>query len=365
MQNDLVLTLLAASELPGNGKKYAITRAKDLSQSMASCYLHACIAHRESTLYRVLRRLDLSSLVIGDFLNAKTLSAYETDEASARVHAQIGHLRVSSAINLMQQEKLNEAVDELHTWEPLNSVYPLISERIVLYHRNLTLGKVLRYQGHFLAALKYLTQSFRLAEGEDLLNEVRCDLLCNLGDVHIELNEPIHAKSLLQAELNHLSNRGQGYSKESRLLTLSLAEAFMRQAQYNNAEALYLEIQANQTIMSGLTRVGRLRLYIGLARTSHIKSEWADAYRYWNGALKLLNEHYPVHNGHTSAMILYSMHHLLLQKGDLELSQKSLDEMKQMESLAKPEGCQFWIAGLSSYWFDYIRSELSNACSST
>lgn len=123
----------------------------------------------------------------------------------------------------------------------------------------------------------------------------------------------------------------------------------MRQSLHDNAEALYLEIQAHQLTESDLTRLGKLRLYVGLARISHLRSKWADAHRYWTEALALVNKHYPLHNGHTSAVILYSMHHVLSEMGDFEWSQRYLDEMKTMESVAKSGGCQYWIAGLRSY----------------
>lgn len=128
-------------------------------------------------------------------------------------------------MNLLQQEELKEAADELEEWKPINLEHPSTMEQIVLYHSNLILGKVLRYQGHFHTALECLKRSLYLAEGKDLFDEVRHDLLCNLGDVYIELNDPISAKQLLQAELNRLGNRGKGASTKSRLPKPTPAEA--------------------------------------------------------------------------------------------------------------------------------------------
>lgn len=76
---------------------------------------------------------------------------------------------------------------------------------------------------------------------------------------------------LLQTELSHLSSWKKGDSAQSRLLKLSLAEAYMREALHDDAEKLFLEIGANQTIASDLTRVGRLRLCIGLAGILHLR----------------------------------------------------------------------------------------------
>jgi len=365
-QNDLVLTLLAASELPGRWKEQAITRARSLSQNMRDCYLGACVAHRDSTRYRILGRLDQSRLALSSFHNDASLPYdYQTGRVIPRVHAQLGHLTVSSAINFLQREKMKEAIDELDRWKPINPASPSTMERVVLYHINLTVGKVLRYQGHFPDALACLNGAFSQIRQDDLFNEVRHDLSCNLADVYIEMDDPISAKQLLQVELNLLNNRRRGDSIESRLLKLSLAEASMRQAQYYEAEVLYSEIQACHKCASDLTRVGKLRLCIGLARISHMRAQWADAHRYWTEALALVNKHYPLHNGHTSAVILYSMHHVLLERGEFEWSQRSLEDMKKMESAAEPGGCQFWIAGLRSYWFDYVRTALGNAFSST
>lgn len=365
-QNDLVLTLLAASELPGRWKEHAISRARSLSQNMQDCYLGACVAHRESTRYRILGSLDRSTLALSSFRNdASLLYDCRVGRVVERVHAQLGHLTVSSAINFLQREKMKEAKDELDRWKPINSASPSTMERVVLYHINLTLGKVLRYQGHFPDALACLNGAFSRIRQDHLFNEVRHDLLCNLADVYTELNDPTSAKQLLQAELNLLDNRRRAESLESRLLKLSQAEASMRQAQYDEANVLYSEIQACHKSASDLTRVGKLRLCIGLARISHMKARWADAHGYWTEALTLVNKHYPLHNGHTSAVILYSMHHVLLKRGELEFGQRSLEGMEKMESAAEPGGCQFWIAGLRSYWFGYVRSALGNGFSST
>ena len=137
---------------------------------------------------------------------------------------------------------MKEAIDELDRWKPIHPASPSTMERVVLYHIKLTLGKVLRYQGHFHDALACLNRAISQIGQDDLLNEVRHDLLCNLADVYIKLDDPISAKQLLQAELNRLNDRRRGDRIESRLLKLSLAEALMRQEQYDEAEVLCSEI---------------------------------------------------------------------------------------------------------------------------
>lgn len=359
-QNDLVLSLLAASELPGKWKAPAITRAKGLSQNIRDYYVRACVAHRESTRHRVLVDPDSSRQAISNFFrDTNLLNDDQLGKVSPKVHAQHGHLTVSSALNSIQREEFNQAIDELESWNPSSPEYPSAMDRVVLYHINITRGKVLRYQGCFHSALRCLMTSLRLAELEDLYDEVKCDLLCNIGDVYSELNDPDSAKLLLQAELNRLHHRGDNSSAESRLLELSLAEAFMRQGLHDDAKALYLKVKAGHKVSPDLTRVGKLRLSLGLARISHMRFQWDDALNYWTEALAIVSK-FTLRNGHTSAVILYSMSHVLTKLGDFEWSQRYWGEMERIEGVAGPGGCQFWIAGLRSYWYDYVRSAQDN-----
>ena len=50
---------------------------------------------------------------------------------------------------------MQEAVAKLETWKPLDPTSPSRTERTVLYHRDLTPGKLRQYQGSFLAASEW------------------------------------------------------------------------------------------------------------------------------------------------------------------------------------------------------------------
>jgi lipopolysaccharide biosynthesis regulator YciM len=111
-------------------------------------------------------------------------------------------------------------------------------ERIVLRGRNITLGKILRFQGHFqeaLDTLKAVLQESKIDSFYDCTGWRRV-LLSNIGDLYCELRRPADAQFLLEPELKQMIDSGSQNISSGRRLQLTLAESFIRSGMYEKAE---------------------------------------------------------------------------------------------------------------------------------
>lgn len=182
---------------------------------------------------------------------------------------------------------------------------------------------------------------------EGSLEDAQARLICNLGDVHCELGEPLYAERLLNEEIKRLADRGRKNSTDWYLLQLSRAESLLGQRRLDEAEALCSEIQPYPR----LSKVNKLRLFTLFGRIYHLRSDWSNARQYWTKALAEISA-YPLVNGHTSKVILKSMKEVLLQEGNLQWSTRYKDQINEMKVI-KPGGCEYWIPGLGR-WHHYL-----------
>ncbi|KZF26030.1 hypothetical protein L228DRAFT_279281 [Xylona heveae TC161] len=219
---------------------------------------------------------------------------------------------------------------------------------VVLNQLQLLRGKIFRYQGHFQAALVQFKQLFQEVENHgDLYFDIRRELFCNLADALCESDKGEEAERILTGEL---ARPYDGYSsRDVSELKLSLVEALLQQGQGRLAEA--------QNILDGhpwgkLPRAAQLRLLTLQARIHHSQAQYAEAKAKWSEALDYVQK-FPLGHGHASRAILSSLADSLLNMGDLEFGKLSIEQGKVM---ATEGGCRFWIAGLGSYWLDWVKT---------
>ncbi|KAI4166538.1 MAG: hypothetical protein LQ343_007969 [Gyalolechia ehrenbergii] len=342
---DLILGLVEASRFSDVGwKRHAIALAKKVLQQVNDPYLHACVAQRDCAVSRTFGDTDRSALALSSF--ATDNYPHKTDP---RMNAELGQLTLQSAINHIHNEELAKATEELRSWQPLNTTSPSTAERIALYHMNLWQGKIFRYQGQFSNSLACLQMALLETKHEGSLEDARPRLICDLGDVYCELGDPLYAEHLLEAEIKRLDDRGRKNFTDRCLLRLSRAESLWGQGRLEEAEALCSGIQSSPH----LSKLDKLRLSTLFGRIYHTRCDWSNARHYWTKALSDISA-YPLVNGYTSRVILYSMKEVLLQEGNLEWSTKYNDQIKEMKVI-KPGGCEYWIPGLGKWYQDLTR----------
>ncbi|KAL9044405.1 MAG: hypothetical protein Q9214_002455 [Letrouitia sp. 1 TL-2023] len=342
---DLILSLVEASRFSdAKWKCHAIAMAKRALQQVNDSYLQACVAQRDCAVGRICGDTERSTLTLSSF----AIEDYPHN-VDPRMNAELGHLTLQSAINHVPDEELAKAIEELRSWQPLNATSPSTAERIASYHIDLWLGRVFRYQGQFSDSLECLQRSLLKTNHEGLFEDVRPQLICDLGDVYCELGHPLKAEYLLEAEMKRLDDRGKRNSTDWYLLQLSQAESLWGQGRLEEAEALCSGIQS----FPRLSKLSKLRLFTLFGRISYARGDWSNSRHYWTKALSILST-YPLVNGHTSRVILYSMKEVLQQEGNLEWSAKYNDQFKEMKEI-KSGGCEYWIPGLGKWFHNLTR----------
>jgi tetratricopeptide (TPR) repeat protein len=349
-RTDLCFALLAASELPGKWKDEALRRARHLAKSTGDALIDFSIACRESTRLRVKGNTSGSRTV----LQTATRRFADITQVSHSLRAVLGSLTISEALNHVQDEELNNAIIRLNSWSPLDPNKPSTMERVVLVNAQAQLAKVLRYQGRFDEALKYLEKLYEVTKSGYLFENIRVEVANELGNVLTEKGRPDEARILLRMEIEDQNRKGRSNTAASKLLHLSLAETLLRQGQLEAANDCYKHL-------SNLAPFANLCYNVGLARVAHARLDWPVAIGRWTDALKILAKHFPrgdSHSGHTSLGILQSMHVALVKSGHEELGRQTLKQITDIEATCATCGCKHWIPGLNSYWMDAIRGSI-------
>jgi len=156
-QHELAAAILAASRFSdAQWKKEAISRAKKLLDGDNNQHFNAWLAYRESAVMRMSGMLRESELALETFVRSTVIQSADSLEINPQFNAQRGDLVISYSENLIRKGKLDEAKRELIEWKPLNATSPSSLEKIAIRARDITLGKVLRYQGLFTEAVLLL-----------------------------------------------------------------------------------------------------------------------------------------------------------------------------------------------------------------
>ncbi len=129
----------------------------------------------------------------------------------------------------------------LDRFSPLNSDSPSTMERLVLKKKEVTIGRIDRYQGKFWLAREHLTplpdMDTKLdgVTGRGRISQLAC-ILCELG-------EPRKVQILLCEEIKIMEKLGSQDISSGRCLRLSLTEALLQQGSLKEAENIYLRLK--------------------------------------------------------------------------------------------------------------------------
>lgn len=360
-RHELTSTLLAASRFSNaKWKIEAIDRAKKALESDNDLYLNAWLAYRESSVLRMSGKLKESEHALYGFLRDAAAPGKGELELSRRYNAQRGELIISFAENLIREGKLDEAKSELTEWKPLDMA-PSTLERITSRARDITLGKILRFQGLFHEALTHLEailQSCLLDDYFEGTGWYRV-LLSEVADLHCELGQPVEAEKLLVLELNPMREKGTQDIATGRRLRMSLAETYLQRNMFAQAEDLLLELQ-RAYLSSGEpdynAQFNDFRIWIALARKSHRRSEWEQALSRWRRALSAL-ECLKMDRGFNAGLVRCSIAHALFVTGREMESVHMLQEAR--ENMAS-EVHVYWIPIFNSHWHEYITKTMQH-----
>ena len=357
VRNEFVSMLVASSRFTSmSWKRKAISRAKQLFSPETEGYLRAWTACRESSLLRMLGKRTESNETLETYIHATTVpdSALQI-QIDARWNAYQGDLIISYAQNLIQDLDLATAKKELYAWNPLDPSTPSALERITLRGRNTTLGKILRYEGHFEEALQFLEDQLQESEADNFYEGTgwRRVMLSEVSDLYCELKRPSDATALLEPELKKMTNRGVENIGVGRRLQLALVESFIGREIWETAESRLLTLKAVFEAMPDpdvTYRKAVFRIWASLARIAHHNGQWDKSLSHWEQALQALEVH-GWENSYNAGLVRYSQSYTLWK----------LDRAAEGRSIAligkanlENERRLRWIVGWNSYWHDYI-----------
>jgi len=355
-RNELASTTLAASRFSDMSWKIEmITRAKQLLKDSPDSYLNAWLTYRESAILRMRGKRDESAKTLEDFVRATALPANNRgSELTPRYNAQRSDLIISFSENMIQQGRLEEAKMELYEWSPLDLTAPSTLERIASRARDITLGKILRYQGLFKDALVLLEKVLEESHIDDFFEGTGWYrvLLSGVADLYIELDRPEDAEKILRQELQPMVEAGTQDIATGKRLRLSLVETYLERNMFGIAEEALLHLKEEYEVIKEpdyATSINIFRVWLGLARVSHRQGNWEDALSYWRQALAA-TEQLKMSNGFNAGIVRYSLAHALLMTGDSAQSDLMVAQAKQ-NMASEPR--MFWIAGFNSKWHDY------------
>ncbi len=301
-----------------------------------------------------LRKHTLASLEIG--LEARENADFNVARTDARSNALYGRLMLSYVTNHIRRNRLTRARAIVDQITPFNFDRPSSMEQLVLRRKSIAIGKIERYQGNFDHAQQHL---------EVLLGNERLDavtgrsLICHLAGVLCELNREARAETLLREEISVLDDLGFGDIPSGRRLRLSLAETLLLQGRLQEAASIYLGLAMvedcpNPTIVTGIEKV---RLWMGLARVSHLKRSWREALENWSNALRA-SEDCKWKAGFNEMVVDYSIGHVYLELGQRKQSDLYVEKA---DKLYAHEGRQYWLTGLGTRWLDFIWQSLDHS----
>ncbi|KAL8646466.1 MAG: hypothetical protein Q9210_006126 [Variospora velana] len=357
VKDQLSSMLLATSRFSSTSwKRGAINRVKQLLQDSSDAYLKVCLAQRESSLLRMLGEGASSDKTLEEFVHSTILPGYDQSlEGDARWNAQRGELILSFAENLIANDALTVARRELLQWKPIDPRSSSSMERIVLRGRNIILGKILKFQGHFQEAVEVLDAVLQESKIDSFYEGTgwRRVLLCNLGDLYCELQRPADAQLLLEPEFRQMVDSSSQNISSGRRIQLTLAESYVRSGMYEKAEEILTSLAKLYGTIDdpdSLAKSGIFRVWASLARIAHVRCCWDEALFNWNKACSALQSLGRPNHSH-SGLVQYAIAHALSKLGKI---QESSDVVAKARYLLSSDGRMYWIVGFDSYWRDYI-----------
>ncbi|TGZ78640.1 TPR repeat-contain NB-ARC [Ascodesmis nigricans] len=366
-RRQLAATLLAASRFSEpSWKMEALDRAKLLLKDDADQYLNAWLSYRGSCILRMAGKQSESERILEAFVQSKSQLAHDGGSdglGTPRYNAQRGELIVSFAENMIRRGQLDEAKSELCEWSALDPVAPSTFERIILRARDITLGKVLRYQGNFTEAFMLLNEVLEGSPTDDCFEGSGWYrvLLSGVAELHTELGRPVEAERLLTQELKLMKESGSQEIAVCRRLRISLAETFLERGMFSEATEI---LSVLSTIYKSMdkpdhaTKINHLRVQVSLARVSHLQSHWTEALELWNEALAF-SARLKVDFGFSAGMMRFSKGHALHVLGKTE---ESHELMKEARKLMDAEPRILWIAGFCTRWWTYVTGLMEEEC---
>ncbi|KAF2004056.1 hypothetical protein P154DRAFT_427728 [Amniculicola lignicola CBS 123094] len=355
-KRNVSIMLLSATKFGDSvWKREKIARAKELVLDDTDPFLRAWLATCESGFLRGQGNYDESMAALANHVKATILPGLAKDmESDARWNAQRGELTLSFAETLLRDGDRARAKAELAAWAPLNPSIPSSMEKMIMQSRDTLLARIYKDDGNFEESLPIFQRLMReTGYVHDLSTGWQLVMLNNLSANYCELKRPLDAEFVLAQQLKLVYDRKWENITVGRGLLQSLIEAYIRRGAFEEAK---IELEKLIPVFEAipnkdqLQRIGLVRVWIGLARVAQMEKRWSSSFNYWSRAAAI-QEEAGWTKTFTHAAILFSMAQVLYQ---LDQKEEAYATREAAEEALTHEGRRYWIAGLGSYWMDYV-----------
>ncbi|KAF4991779.1 hypothetical protein FGRMN_7619 [Fusarium graminum] len=348
-RTDFMLTLIEAFRFPDMAWKYfTIGQAELAAGRLKDTHLRLCIGQTKAVLGRLSGNMDEATSSLQDIISKNPAAA-----TNKRIRCEVGVAITQQALNCIQVADLSTAQRLLEDWNPLGED-PVPLEKVLSFRKHSLLGRVMRLQGNFSSALRLLKMAYQASQelSELIFDEDLRDMTCDLADALRELDQTVIGEEYLRAEIIRRAERPDPLPGKS-LLELALAEALFAQERYDEAAEICVDVEGRVSLL----KYERLRVYVILAKLSHVRSDFEVALSRWSEAMQALQE-FSLIDGQVQTIISASMADVLDAQGHNWLTRESPRKASLIE-LAKPQGVPHWIAGFRQ-WAEYLQSRGSH-----
>jgi tetratricopeptide (TPR) repeat protein len=329
-------------------KYFTIGQAELAAGRLKDTHLRLCIGQTKAVLGRLSGNMDEATSSLQDFVSNDPAAA-----VNKRVRCEVGVAIIQRALNCIQVADLSTAQSLLEDWNPLGDD-PSPLEKVLGFRKHSLLGRVMRLQGNFGNALRLLKMAYQASQepSELVFDEDLRDMTCDLADTLRELDETVTGEAYLRTEIIRRTERPDPLRGKS-LLELALAEALFAQERYGEAAEICADIETRTSLL----KYERLRVYVILAKLSHIRSDFEVALSRWSEAMQALQD-FSLVDGQVQTIISTSIADVLDAQGHNWLTRES-PRKASLTELAKPQGVPHWIAGFRQ-WAEYLHSRGSH-----
>lgn len=314
-------------------------------------YLHASVALFQSILCRVDGDVVKSETVIRDFLRKGPKPGTRLD------HALRGRLHISQIDNKIKCFD-DDVPLVIYNWtaeHPLSTLDVEVTSRL-----QSAAARFFQSIGDFEAAIESLEQFLSLNAAKPIRTNSRRLLVARLADMYCEMQGFSRTVSILDAELNGVSESDRK-RRPFRRLTLAMVEAKIGLGEWNVAKSMlqglhgFLPSDPDNMHDQQL----HMRKIIAEARIAHLTStHYNEAVHMWKLALQEAGQMNTLkgRGGFCAAIIYMSLAHAqLLQARDRDGARHSWATGAE---ILQREKCDFWIPIASTTWLHKIVTEV-------
>jgi tetratricopeptide (TPR) repeat protein len=335
MKRRLVAALLSASRfLDQDWKISKICLAKSILRSLEpdaeTVYLERCAAQRSMFLSREPQ----------NYSNTSYRNFVPMDQRS---NAQRGEMVIFYVQSLIACNQLSRAMSELRNFRAFESLASR-QETLVLQRIDLYIARVHQLRGEFEKAQKCFLQ----VPDERQETSISCWRTSRLADIYCELGRADKAEEVTKSALDFLKKWNWDVLPKATRLKLSLADAYLHQNKFTEAEMIYLELNETHRMMDNFSDNAQaevVRTLVGLARRFHLERCWPRALEYWQDALTKVKQ-FHWRTEFAEVTISASLCHIYMETSNLEDARNHAEKAGKLRS-QMPE---HWCPLLGTQW---------------